>query len=276
VRPGGVGVGTEGREPHGPAHDARSMSLPHAFIAGIHAVRHFLERAPDRALVLYLARDLRAGESARVRELAAQAGVAIEHVGPGVLDERVPGVRHQGMVLKAREAPALGEKDLEALVRASPAPPLLLILDGVEDPHNLGAVLRSSDAAGVTAVVIPKDRAAPLTPVVRKVASGAAESVPLVSVTNLARCLKQLQDLGVWTVGLDESAAASLFDTDLSGGIAIVLGAEGTGLRRLTREHCDYLVGLPMSGVVESLNVSVTAGICLFEAVRQRRARARP
>jgi 23S rRNA (guanosine2251-2'-O)-methyltransferase len=177
-------------------------------------------------------------------------------------------------VLKAREAPPRDEDDLEALVRASATAALVLVLDGVEDPHNLGAVLRSSDAAGATAVVTLKDRAAPLTAVARKVASGAAEHIPLVTVTNLARCLKRLQGLGVWTVGLDDAAPRSLFDTDLRLPVAVVLGAEGAGLRRLTREHCDYLASLPMHGVVESLNVSVTAGVCLYEALRQRRAGA--
>jgi 23S rRNA (guanosine2251-2'-O)-methyltransferase len=247
------------------------MSPTHAHIAGIHAVRHFLLHSPERALVLYLARETPVGEAAQVLELAARAGVAVERVATRVLEERVPGVRHQGMVLQAREVRALDERDLETLLRDSAGPPLVLVLDGVLDPHNLGAVLRSSDAAGVTAVVIPKDRAAPLTPVVRKVASGAAEYVPLVSVTNLARSLEKMQALGVWTVGLDEAASTSLYDTDLTGGIAIVLGAEGAGLRRLTREHCDHLVSLPMCGLVESLNVSVTAGVCLYEALRQRR-----
>jgi len=245
-----------------------------ALVAGVHAVRHFLSRSPERALVLHLARERDTPEHAPLLALAERAGLAVERCSTKVLDELLPGVRHQGVVLKAREAPPLDEGDLARLIEAAPGPPLLLVLDEVQDPHNLGAVLRSCDAVGATAVITLKDRAAPLTPVARKVASGAAEYVPLVTVTNLARCLERLQGLGVWTVGLDEAAEASLFDTDLCAGIAFVLGAEGAGLRRLTRERCDYLASLPMNGVVESLNVSVTAGICLYEALRQRRSGA--
>ncbi|HGX92090.1 MAG TPA: 23S rRNA (guanosine(2251)-2'-O)-methyltransferase RlmB, partial [Candidatus Tenderia sp.] len=146
----------------------------------------------------------------------------------------------------------------------------LLILDGVQDPHNLGACLRSADAAGVDAVIVPKDKAAGLTPVVRKVACGAAESVPFYQVTNLARTLRELQELGVWLVGAAGEADTTVYQADLKGSLAIVMGAEEKGLRRLTREHCDSLIKIPMAGTVESLNVSVATGICLFEAVRQR------
>ena len=149
-------------------------------------------------------------------------------------------------------------------------PPLLLVLDGVTDPHNLGACLRSADAAGVAAVVAPRDRAAGLTPVVRKVAAGAAESVPFVAVVNLARTLRELKERGVWLVGTDDEAERTLYDVDMTGPTAIVMGSEGEGLRRLTREACDELVRIPMGGAVESLNVSVAAGVALFEAVRQR------
>lgn len=254
------------------------MKPGHTLVGGVHAVRHFLSRSPERALVLHLARDREAPEHGVILELAERAGLAVERCSAKVLDEQLPGMRHQGVMLKVREVPPLDEDDLMRLLEEAAGPPLLLVLDGVEDPHNLGAVLRSSDAAGATAVITPKDRAAPLTPVARKVASGAAEYVPLVCVTNLARCLARLRGMGVWTVGLDEAAETSLFDTDLTMGVALVLGAEGAGLRRLTREHCDYLASLPMCGVVESLNVSVAAGICLYETLRQRRvgALARP
>ncbi|MEJ2567075.1 MAG: 23S rRNA (guanosine(2251)-2'-O)-methyltransferase RlmB [Gammaproteobacteria bacterium] len=144
-------------------------------------------------------------------------------------------------------------------------------LDGVQDPHNLGACLRTADAAGVTAVIAPRDRAAGLTPTVRKVASGAAESTPFIQVTNLARCLRELKDRGIWLVGADGEAEMDLFAAELTGPLGLVMGAEGQGLRRLTREHCDFLVRIPMLGTVESLNVSVATGICLFEAVRRRR-----
>ena len=151
-----------------------------------------------------------------------------------------------------------------------PTPPLLLVLDGVQDPHNLGACLRTADAAGVSAVIVPRDRAAGLTPTVRKVASGAAETMPLIQVVNLARTLRWLKERDVWIVGADDQAPKSLFEAPLSGALALVLGAEGPGLRRLTREHCDLLVAIPMAGAVESLNVSVAAGVLLFEAARQR------
>jgi 23S rRNA (guanosine2251-2'-O)-methyltransferase len=147
------------------------------------------------------------------------------------------------------------------------------VLDGVQDPHNLGACLRSADAAGVAAVIVPRDRAAGLTPVVRKVAAGAAETVPLVSVVNLARTLRELKERGIWLTGTDDSADKSLYDVDLTGPLALVMGSEGEGMRRLTRECCDQLVSIPMGGAVESLNVSVAAGVVLFEAVRQRRVR---
>ena len=150
--------------------------------------------------------------------------------------------------------------------------PFLLILDGVTDPHNLGACLRNADAAGVQAIVVPKDKAARITATVRKVAVGAAETVPLVQVTNLARTMKQLQQMGVWIIGTAGETDTCLYDVKLDGPMALVMGAEGKGMRRLTREHCDQLVKLPMAGSVSSLNVSVATGICLFEIVRQRRA----
>jgi 23S rRNA (guanosine2251-2'-O)-methyltransferase len=164
----------------------------------------------------------------------------------------------------------LGEGALDDLLDRLDGPPLLLILDGVQDPHNLGACLRTSDAAGVSAVIVPRDRAAGLSPTVRKVASGAAESVPLIQVTNLARTLRWLRERGIWVIGTDDQATKSAYQVDLKGPLAIVLGAEGAGVRRLTRENCDDLVSLPMLGVVESLNVSVAAGVLLYEAVRQR------
>jgi 23S rRNA (guanosine2251-2'-O)-methyltransferase len=164
----------------------------------------------------------------------------------------------------------LGEGALDELLDRATTPPLLLVLDAVQDPHNLGACLRTADATGVSAVIVPRDRAAGLSPVVRKVASGAAETVPLIQVVNLARTLRWLKERSIWIVGTDDEAEKSLYQTDLKGPLALVLGAEGTGLRRLTRDHCDALVSIPMRGVVESLNVSVAAGVVLFEAIRQR------
>ena len=158
-----------------------------------------------------------------------------------------------------------------ALVEAKDTP-FLLILDGVTDPHNLGACLRNADAAGIDAVIVPKDNAASITAAVSKVACGAAEVMPLFQVTNLARTMKQLQQKGIWLFGAAGEANCGLYEADLKGPMALVMGAEGQGLRRLTREQCDTLISIPMTGYVSSLNVSVATGICLFEAVRQRRA----
>jgi 23S rRNA (guanosine2251-2'-O)-methyltransferase len=164
------------------------------------------------------------------------------------------------------------EDDLYAIVAAQPAP-FVLILDGITDPHNLGACLRTADAAGVHAVVSPKDRAATITETVRHIACGAAESIPFIQVTNLARCLDKLKEMGVWLVGTADEGDRSLYDLDLKGGIGFVMGAEGPGMRRLTEEKCDFLVKIPMQGKVPCLNVSVATGVCLFEAVRQRMPR---
>ena len=166
--------------------------------------------------------------------------------------------------------PLLDEDDLLVMLEKLAAPPFLLILDEINDPHNLGACLRTAAAAGVHAVVVPKDHSVSLTETVRRVACGGAEKVPFVRVTNLARTMKQLQEAGVWLVGAAGEASDNLFKTDLTGPLAIVMGSEGSGLRRLTRDNCDFLVSIPMSGAVESLNVSVATGICLFEALRQR------
>jgi 23S rRNA (guanosine2251-2'-O)-methyltransferase len=188
------------------------------------------------------------------------------------LDGASNGVKHQGALAWVRTPAARPQQDLDALLDGIREAPLLLLLDEVQDPHNLGACLRTADAAGVHAVIAPKDRSAGLTPVVSKVASGAAETVPFVQVTNLARAMDGLKERGIWLIGTAGEAESELYDRDLRGSLGLVMGGEGDGLRRLTRERCDTLVRLPMSGQVESLNVSVAAGICLYEAVRQRRS----
>jgi 23S rRNA (guanosine2251-2'-O)-methyltransferase len=186
------------------------------------------------------------------------------------MDRRFPGV-HQGVAALYRNpVAAKSEKELGVLLDSLDRAPLLLVLDGITDPHNLGACLRSADAAGVDAVIIPKDKSATLNATVHKVASGAAETVPLFAVSNLARCLESLQRRGIWLVGTADETGKSLFDQDLTGALALVMGSEGRGLRRLTRERCDYLVAIPMAGKLSSLNVSVATGVCLFEALRQR------
>lgn len=240
-------------------------------IAGLHAVRAALERAPDRVTGLWLDGARKDSRLRGIAELAEAAGVSVHWIDRRELDRLAKGARHQGVLCRARAAEARGESYLETLVTRRQQP-FLLILDGVQDPHNLGACLRTADAAGVDAVVVPRDRACGLSATVRKVASGAAETVPLVQVTNLARTLRMLQGAGLQLVGTDGTAPQSLYVSRLSGPLGLVLGAEGKGMRRLTREHCDYLIRIPMVGTVESLNVSVAAGICLFEAVRQREA----
>jgi 23S rRNA (guanosine2251-2'-O)-methyltransferase len=237
---------------------------------GIHAVRVLLSRHPERVRRVLLAGGRDVGRVAELRALAQRAGVQVNAADDATLDKLAEGARHQGVVAEVTPRAGDPETQLEEALEGAAGAPLLLVLDGVQDPHNLGACLRSADAAGVTAVIVPRDRAAGLTPVVRKVAAGAAETVPLVAVVNLARTLRELKGRGVWLVGTDDSAEKTLYEADLTGPVALVLGSEGEGMRRLTRECCDLLVSIPMAGAVESLNVSVAAGIVLFEAVRQR------
>lgn len=241
-------------------------------IFGLHAVEATLKRNPANIEQLFCddkRKDKRLNELAR---LAQNQGVSPTWVGKKELDGMLPeGARHQGVAARVHGVAERNESFLEQLLVELQHPALLLVLDGVTDPHNLGACLRSADAAGVDAVIVPRDRACGLTPVVRKVASGAAEAVPFVQVTNLARTLKTLQDAGVWVVGTAlEEEAVSLYESRLDGPLALVLGAEGKGMRRLTRESCDQLVYIPMHGSVQSLNVSVATGIVLFEALRYR------
>lgn len=241
-----------------------------AIVFGLHAVRTLLQQRPERAALLLLQKGREDARITEVMHLAQQAGVRTEWRDTRELDRLAGGDRHQGACLQVRAVGPLGEGALDDLLDRATIPPLLLVLDGVQDPHNLGACLRTADAAGVTAVIVPRDRAAGLSPTVRKVASGAAETVPLIQITNLARTLRWLKEREIWIVGTDDEASQSLFQSKLTGPMALVLGAEGPGLRRLTRENCDLLVRIPMLGVVESLNVSVAAGVLLFEAVRQR------
>ncbi|XBS70426.1 23S rRNA (guanosine(2251)-2'-O)-methyltransferase RlmB [Acerihabitans sp. KWT182] len=238
-------------------------------IYGIHAVKALLDRDPQRFLDVYI---LKGREDRRLHALIVEleaAGLAIQVANRQALDDMVDGAVHQGIVARVREGRQLQENDLPELLQQH-ASPFLLVLDGVTDPHNLGACLRSADAAGVHGVIVPRDRSAPLSAIAKKVASGAAETVPLIRVTNLARTLRLLQEHNVWIVGTAGEADHDLYHSKLTGSLALVMGAEGEGMRRLTREHCDELISIPMAGMVSSLNVSVAAGVCLFEAVRQR------
>jgi 23S rRNA (guanosine2251-2'-O)-methyltransferase len=238
-------------------------------VFGLHAVEAVLQR-PDGVVELWLDSGRRDQRLQALASAAEEAGLRPHWVKRQELDKLTGGDRHQGAAARVRQAEARSEAFLDQLLTELDVPPFLLILDGVTDPHNLGACLRSADAAGVHAVIAPRDKACGLTPVARKVASGAAETVPFVQVTNLARTLRLLQDAGVFLVGAAGETETSLYDADLRGPLGIVMGAEGSGLRRLTREHCDVLVRIPMAGSVESLNVSVATGVCLFEALRQR------
>lgn len=241
------------------------------YLYGLHAIQGVLEKAPESVSELWVDAGRHDKRVAHILELARQSGITVQSVAKRELETMVPDGRHQGVVAKAVAPKVYSESELDILLEKLSDAPFLLILDGVTDPHNLGACLRSADAAGVNAIIAPKDRAASLTPVAIKVSCGAAQTVPFVQVTNLARCLRGLKERGIWLVGLDGHGEESLFDRDLTGPVAIVMGAEGQGLRRLSKENCDFLVKIPMVGSVESLNVSVATGICLFEALRQRK-----
>ena len=239
-------------------------------IYGMHAVRVMLERHPER---VHSVRIAERREDPRVRaidELARHHHRPVERVDAQTLKQLLGDVAHQGVAADVTPLAPWSEDELLAALQGAKAP-LLLALDGVQDPHNLGACLRSADACGALAVIVPRDRAVQLTPAARKVAVGAAETTPVVAVTNLARTLKLLKEAGLWVVGADVAADKSAHQVDLTGPAVLALGAEGTGLRHLTRQNCDFLVKLPQLGAVESLNVSVAAGMLLYEAVRQRK-----
>jgi len=256
-------------------------------VYGLHAVRVILERHPERVLSVRLSERRDDPRFRRIEELAREHGRPVQRIDAHALKQMLGDVAHQGVVAEiAPLAPWTEDMLLNALSAPPPerttagragggsaataAAPLLLALDGVQDPHNLGACLRTADACGALAVIVPKDRAAQLTPTVRKVAVGAAETTPVVAVTNLVRTLKLLKETGLWIVGADAEGPKRAHEVDLRDGIVLVLGAEGAGLRQLTRQTCDWVVRLPSLGAVESLNVSVAAGMLLYEVVRQR------
>jgi 23S rRNA (guanosine2251-2'-O)-methyltransferase len=240
-------------------------------VYGLHAIGAVIERAPERLLELWIAAPRDDARARRLRERAEAAGVRVQTAGSEALAKLAGDVAHQGVVAAVRPLKPLTEQDLPSALSQFDDP-LLLVLDGVTDPHNLGACLRTADAAGVHMVIIPRDRAAVVDGVVRKVAAGAAEFMPVASVTNLVRTFAVLKEHGIWVVGTDADAEETLYGADLKRPLALVLGAEGGGMRRLTRERCDFLVRIPMTGHLESLNVSVAAGVALFEARRQRTA----
>jgi 23S rRNA (guanosine2251-2'-O)-methyltransferase len=247
--------------------------MSNELLIGIHAVEAALNHDVANLVELYIENGT---QNARVKELGERArelGVKPHARDRAALDRMTGGARHQGVVARYNAPAALPDSALAGLVEAAGRNALVLVLDGVTDPHNFGACLRSAEAAGVTAVVVPKDRAVGVTPTVRRASAGAADRVPIVAATNLARALKALKEAGVWLVGLAGDTDQSVYSVDLDGPIAVVLGGEGEGMRRLTRENCDFVAKIPMQGDIESLNVSVATGIVLFEALRQRAAR---
>jgi len=249
------------------------MAKNDEFVFGIHAINALIKYSPERFIELWLLKGREDERLTPIINLARKYGIATQLANRKVLDDKSEGEQHQGVVARVKVGKTYSEADLDDILQAAEQQkkdPFLLILDGVTDPHNLGACLRNADAAGVQAVIVPKDNAARLTPTVRKVAVGAAETVPLIQVTNLARTMKHLQQMGVWIIGTAGETDTCLYDVKLQGAMALVMGAEGKGMRRLTKETCDQLVKLPMAGSVSSLNVSVATGICLFEIVRQR------
>ena len=245
--------------------------MSNEFIYGIHAVKAVLAKEPERFVEAFVLKGRQDERLMPILNELQMCGVSIQQMTRKTLDDKARGANHQGIMAKVKPAKQLNENDLDDIL-AQHSAPLLLVLDGVTDPHNLGACLRNADAAGVAAVIVPKDKSANITATVSKVACGAAETVPLVRVTNLARTMRALQEQGIWFVGTAGEATHDIYQAKLTGPLAIVMGAEGDGMRRLTRESCDDLIKIPMAGSVSSLNVSVASGVCLFEAVRQRLA----
>ncbi|MBA3988031.1 23S rRNA (guanosine(2251)-2'-O)-methyltransferase RlmB [Aliidiomarina maris] len=239
-------------------------------VHGIHAVTSIVQHNPERLIELFVLQGRRDHALDTILQQARKAGVRAQECQRKTLDQKAQGENHQGVIAIVTPPKHYQENDLPGLYEKAGRQACFLVLDNVTDPHNLGACLRTADAAGVTAVIVPKDKSAKISSVVSKVASGAAETMPLVVVTNLARTLRELQQLGVWVIGTAGEATQTLYAVDLKGPVALVMGAEGSGMRRLTREHCDELIAIPLAGTVSSLNVSVAAGVCLFEVVRQR------
>lgn len=245
------------------------------WVFGLHAAQSALEAHPDRVREVVILKGRQDSRMSKLLDLAREQGVRFRLAERESFDrllqkQQLSDARHQGVMLQMVAAPVLKENDLEAMLDGLEEAPLLLVLDGVTDPHNIGACLRSCDAAGAHGLIVPKDKSATLTSTAVNIASGAAETVPFFAVTNLARTLESLKERGIWVYGTAGEASTSIYKNKLTGPIAVVMGAEGKGLRRLTRETCDALINIPMAGQVSSLNVSVAAGVCLFEVVRQR------
>lgn len=254
------------------------MAKQSVWVTGYHAVAAVLQLSPERAISLWAVINPNNKSQSAMLDQAQTIGLPIHPVDKKALSKRCGSEQHQSIALEVRPKKDGNERDLEVFTTDllnSGQTPLLLVLDQVQDPHNFGACLRTADAAGAHAVIVAKDNASPMTPVVQKVASGAAETMPIFRVTNLARALDVIKQQGIWVFGTSDKAKHSVYQENLTAPIAIVMGAEGKGLRPLTESKCDSLVSLPMAGVVvSSLNVSVATGVCLYEIVRQRSAQA--
>jgi len=247
-----------------------SQKASSSLLIGIHSVDSAVSKAPRQLRLITIAQECRNPRVQELLERASKAGIKVVTESRAVLDRRSEDQRHQDIIAEF-EADNLGaERDLDRVLDSIESTPLLLVLDGVQDPHNLGACLRTAEAAGVNLVILPKDRCAGLTPVARRSASGAAEVLPILFVTNLARVLRRLKERGIWLAGTTDSVGEELYESDLSGPVGLVMGGEGKGMRRLTADLCDYQLKIPMQGSVSSLNVSVATAVCLYEAVRQR------
>ena len=243
------------------------------FIFGQHAVTHCLRYSLEQVIELWVRDDV--DQHPDLQKLIAPAlehSLPIHKVPVSTLQQKTNSSQHQGIALARKSYTVLNESDLKHCIQETDKNWCFLILDTVQDPHNLGACFRSADAANIDGIIVPNDKSAGLTATVCKVASGAVETVPFYSVTNLARCLRMMKELNIWVYGLDGEARQSLYTTDLGTSVALVMGAEGQGLRENTRKQCDELIRIPMQGTVESLNVSVASALCLFETLRQRQS----
>jgi 23S rRNA (guanosine2251-2'-O)-methyltransferase len=247
--------------------------MSESWIVGINPVEGALANDPDRVREVLIEQNSKNARVVEIAALARKLGIILKPVSKEQLEKLGGEARHQGVIALYDTPPLRDESHLPALLEAAGGNAFVLVLDGVTDPHNLGACLRSAAAANVTAVVVPKDRAVGITPTVRRASAGGADLIPLIAVTNLARALRMLKDAGVWITGLDGDTDKSIYDMDLKGPIALVMGSEGDGMRRLTRDTCDFVAKIPMPGGMESLNVSVATGVVLFEALRQRGAK---
>jgi 23S rRNA (guanosine2251-2'-O)-methyltransferase len=243
---------------------------PPYYLYGFHTISTILAYHPERIKKLILSQQRTDQRLDALISEAEALGIAVQWQSAHSMSQQLGGQTHQGVAALCQPKAVWQEKQLPELLEQIQSTPFLLILDGIQDPHNLGACFRSADAAGVDAIILPKDKTVGLTPTVERVACGAVETVPLLQATNLVRLLKQLKEAGIWVFGLDSEAQGMIYQADLTAPTALVLGAEGGGLRALTKQHCDALYALPMAGTIASLNVSVAAGISLFEVSRQR------